>query len=182
MRKIIIALFVITVASLFVTPASAKTVDEVFGTLTPPAAIRPLTQDGGSAGISLFLTWVIEVIYIFAAIVFLFMVIFSAFQWITSGGDKEAVAKARSRLTYAILGIVLLGLAFFIATLIGQLTGFKFFQGQTGTNEVILPPDTVSTPLTVEEYERKRECNARGSFGFIWDERTRQCVSTNEGQ
>ena len=57
------------------------------------------------------------------------MVVISALQWIVSGGDKEAVAKARSRLTYAIIGIVLLALSFLILRVIGQITGFSFFKG-----------------------------------------------------
>lgn len=101
--------------------------EDVFGKITPPDFLLPLTNRGGAGGISFFLTKVVELIYLVAGIIFLFMVIISAFQWMLSGGDKEAVSKARGRLTWAIIGIVLLALAFVIIRVIGQIIGFKFF-------------------------------------------------------
>lgn len=103
-------------------------IEDVFGEITPPPAISNIGF--GAGGISQFLSRVIELIYIVAGIVFVFMVIVSAFQWMISGGDKEAVGKARGRLTYAIIGITILALGFVIVKLVGQITGFEFFAGQ----------------------------------------------------
>ncbi|MBI4040141.1 hypothetical protein HY389_02195 [Candidatus Daviesbacteria bacterium] len=102
---------------------------KVFGNITPPEEIRNLTNQGsGAAGLSLFFTRVVQLIYLAAGIIFVFMVIFSALQWITSGGDKEAVGKARARLTYAIIGITILSLTFVILNVLGNILGFQFFQ------------------------------------------------------
>ncbi len=109
---------------------AAQSVQDVFGKIEAPSPIQPLTKDGGAAGISMFLSNVVTLIYITASIVFVFMVLISAFQWITSAGDKEKVAAARNRLTFAIIGIVILALAFVIIRLVGQVTGFEFFVGQ----------------------------------------------------
>lgn len=103
-------------------------IEDVFGQIIPPPPVSAIGS--GAAGISQFLSRIIELIYIVAGIIFVFMVILSAIQWIISGGDKEAVSKARARLTYAIIGIVLLALAFVFIKLIGQITGFEFFAGQ----------------------------------------------------
>ena len=100
----------------------------VIGNITPPEAVSRLGV--GAEGISSFLNTAIQLIYIVGGLLFVFMVIISALQWITSGGDKEAVAGARNRLTFAIIGITLLALAFVMIRVLGQITGFEFFAGQ----------------------------------------------------
>lgn len=104
-------------------PASAGSVFDVFGKITLPPAIRNLGT--GSAAISLVLSNIVTLIFIAAGIVFLFMIVISAFQFITSGGDKEAVGKARGRLTWAIIGITILALAFVIVRTVAEITGFN---------------------------------------------------------
>lgn len=97
----------------------------VIGTIDPPSPIQGLVNKGGSAGVSEVLTNIIVLIYQVAIILFLFMILFSALQWILSGGDKEKVAAARGRLTNAVIGIIILGLAGVIVTLVEHLTGIK---------------------------------------------------------
>ena len=102
----------------------------VFGTIKAPNEIVPLIRQGGegAGGISLILNNLIILIYMLAAVVFIFMILFGAFQWMTSGGDKEAVAGARNRIIHAIIGIVLFAVAFAVIQVVGTFTGFnKFF-------------------------------------------------------
>lgn len=103
-------------------------IDEVFGRVVPPEQVENIGF--GGVGIGRLLSNIITIIYVFAAIIFLFMIIFGALQWLVSGGDKEAIAKARGRIVHAIIGIVLLALAFVLVGLIGQITGFTIFEGQ----------------------------------------------------
>lgn len=109
-------------------PTSPINVKTVFGEITPPNELLPFIAAGGSGagGISLFLNNLIVLIYVIAAIVFIFLILWSAFGWMTSGGDKEAVANARNRLVYAIMGIILFAVAFAIIKLVGTFTGFNF--------------------------------------------------------
>ncbi len=100
-------------------------INDVFGKITPPAAIQ--AWGTGAAGISSFLNNVITLIYIVAAVIFVFMFLIGAVQWILSGGDKEAVTNARKRIIHAIIGISLLALAFLIIKIVGTVTGFTFF-------------------------------------------------------
>ncbi len=58
-----------------------------------------------------------------AAIAFLFMLVFAAYKFITSGGDQKGTAGARSTLTYAILGILLVAGAVLILRVIKDITG-----------------------------------------------------------
>lgn len=105
-----------------------KEIEEVIGKINPPAEVSALGS--GSAGINHLLGNMIQLIYAVAGVIFVFMVIISGVQWILSGGDKEAVGKARGRLTWAVIGIVFLALAWVIISVIGQVTGFTFFAGQ----------------------------------------------------
>lgn len=97
----------------------------VFGLIQPPEFIDKIGF--GQYGISKVLSILVDLIYVIAGIVFLFMIVISAFQWITSGGDKEAVGAARKRLTHAIIGIALMALAGVIITVLGKIIGFGFY-------------------------------------------------------
>lgn len=103
----------------------------VFGTIKAPNEIIPLIRQGGegAGGISLVLSNLVLLIYMIAGVVFIFMILFGAFQWMTSGGEKEAVAAARNRIIHAIIGIILFGIAFAVIEIVGQFTGFTFFNG-----------------------------------------------------
>lgn len=103
-------------------------IEDVFGKINPPDSVKSLGE--GAGGISQLLSSIIRLIYVTAGIVFVFMVILSAFQWIVSGGDKEAVGNARKRLTFAIIGIIVLSLGFVIIGIIGKFLGISFYSGQ----------------------------------------------------
>jgi len=100
----------------------------VIGTVTTPSFISKFGF--GTFGLNNFLDNLIGLIYWIAGVLFVFMIIFGAFQWITSGGDKESVGKARGRITHAIIGIALLGLAFVIIRVLGHILGLSLFAGQ----------------------------------------------------
>ncbi|MBI4037065.1 hypothetical protein HY385_01435 [Candidatus Daviesbacteria bacterium] len=94
--------------------------------ITPPAqGINPDTAVGTV------LSSALTIIFVIAAILVLFMLIIGAFQWITSGGDKEAVGKARQRITHALIGLAILALAFLIVTVVGQILNINIFKINT---------------------------------------------------
>lgn len=109
-------------------PGVITDISRIFGQIQPPQAIQNFGF--GGLGISKFLSNTIALIYIIAIIVLIFMILWSAFEWLTSGGDKEKVESARRRLTYAFLGIILFAAAFAVIQIIGRFTGFNFFVGQ----------------------------------------------------
>lgn len=109
-------------------------IKDIFGTITPPSPIAgfiPAGDTSGSRAISKFLSNLIILIYSVTAVVLIFMLLWGAFQWLTSGGEKEQLASAQKRIMNAIIGIILFAVAFAIITVLGQFTGFKFFEGQT---------------------------------------------------
>lgn len=101
-------------------------VTNVFGKIIPP---QPIVNLGfGAVGVTQFLNNLITLIYIISIIVFIFMIVFSGVEWLSSGGDKEKVANAQKRLTNAFIGIILLAIAFPILKVVGIFTGFTFFR------------------------------------------------------
>lgn len=107
-------------------PAQPKSkVEEVIGSIVPPDSVSRIGF--GATGINNVVNKFIVILYGIAGVIFVFMVIASALQWIMSGGDKEAVGNARKRLLYAIIGIALLSLTFVILNTVGHITGFEFF-------------------------------------------------------
>ncbi len=61
--------------------------------------------------------------FIFAVLAVLLMMIWGAFEWITSGGDKENVGKARGKIINALIGLAVLAVAFALFKVAGQFVG-----------------------------------------------------------
>lgn len=70
--------------------------------------------------IIIFVLTLLVVVAVIAAIVFL---IYGGIKWITSGGDKAAVESARNHIVAAIIGLVVIILAFVILSFVLQLLG-----------------------------------------------------------
>ena len=60
-------------------------------------------------------------IFPLSGILLFIMIVMSGFNMLFSGGDPKKLAAAKSRLTYAIFGFVLLAASFFITRLIAYL-------------------------------------------------------------
>lgn len=84
--------------------------------ITPPAG-KGFADLGGFVGNVLVLVFGLGILIV------LVMLIWGAFEWITSGGDKEAVGKARNRIINALIGMAVLAIAFALATVASQFTG-----------------------------------------------------------
>ncbi|MCR4324721.1 MAG: pilin [Candidatus Curtissbacteria bacterium] len=63
----------------------------------------------------------LKVVLPIAGMITVLFIIFSGIQFITSGGNPEAVGKARGRLMYAIIGFVIILLAFAILQVVNRL-------------------------------------------------------------
>lgn len=98
-----------------------------FGNVSPPPELKGLQ---GASGINTLLGNVVSLVFIIAAVAFTLIFLYSALQMILSGGNKESVAAARARITWAIIGLVVLSLAFVI---------FRVIQHVTGVNLILNP-------------------------------------------
>jgi hypothetical protein len=62
----------------------------------------------------------IDYIYPLGGLLVLVYLIFAGFQYMTSYGDPKAIAAAQQRITWAIVGFLVLFLAYWITTFIGN--------------------------------------------------------------
>lgn len=74
------------------------------------------------------ISWSLTMLMIGASLLCLLFLILGGIQWIASGGDKSAVESARKRITYALIGLLIVFLAFFIVRVIGDIFGIKLIR------------------------------------------------------
>lgn len=80
----------------------------------------------------------IIIVLVIAALVFLFMLILGGIRYITSGGDKGQTESARSQITAALIGLVIVFAAWAIINLISAFFGINILSlnipnAQTGS-------------------------------------------------
>ena len=82
----------------------------------------------GYKSLGKFVSNILTLAFGFAILVVLIMLVWGAFEWITSGGDKETVGKARGRIINALIGLAVLAVAYALAVVAGQFLGFDIRQ------------------------------------------------------
>lgn len=87
--------------------------------------IKPPSQvpTGGIETVGKMIQVGLSLLFITTILLTLFFIITAGIYWITSGGDKEKLSKARARITYAIIGLIVAFSAFFIVNLVGGFVG-----------------------------------------------------------
>ena len=60
-----------------------------------------------------------------AGIALFIMLATGGFKYLTSGGDPKAAESAKNTMTFALVGVGLMGLAYIIFTIIGKFTGVE---------------------------------------------------------
>ena len=63
----------------------------------------------------------LTIFIIVALILSIIILLWAAINWLTSGGDKQKLQAARMKVTYAIIGLIIVFSAFFIVSFIGFL-------------------------------------------------------------
>lgn len=77
-----------------------------------------------TAGTGINIIWVaIELFLVGAVLLSIYYIIRGGINMITSGGDKEKIQKGRQRVWYAIIGLIVVFLSFFMVNIIGILFG-----------------------------------------------------------
>lgn len=71
--------------------------------------------------------FVVAAAFIIATLIALLFLIWGGIKWITSGGDKAGVEGARNQIIAAIIGLIVVFLAFFILNLVLGLFGTSLF-------------------------------------------------------
>jgi heme O synthase-like polyprenyltransferase len=58
-----------------------------------------------------------------AGVVAVIFIIYAGFRYVTSEGDQKRIDSARKTLTWSIIGLIIVIMAYFIVSLIGVITG-----------------------------------------------------------
>lgn len=104
--------YLLTTASVFAQNDTARQTKITFGGF----GVNPNERSVGDV-----ISNALMIVFIAAALAVLVYLIIGAFKWITSGGDKDAIGKARGTIVNALIGLAILALAFFITVLFGQI-------------------------------------------------------------
>ena len=104
--------------------------------ITNPALDPAIRFLRGGEFLQNFLPRFVLVGFVIGAVIFLFVMIIGAIQWITSGGDKAAIEMARGKIVNALIGIVILFslIAIFIA--VGEFFGVNLLKIELGPLQV----------------------------------------------
>lgn len=84
------------------------------------------------------LTFIIRFFFIVAGLIALIYLLLGALAWITSGGNKESVDKAREKIQAALVGLILI---FVVLALVAVIENI-FFPGNSGlgiTKPIVFP-------------------------------------------
>ena len=81
-----------------------------FSPIPGPSGLNPDIKDLGS-----FLTPLLNIVFFVAVFLAFYFFVWGAFAYIMANGKKEDLAKARARITWALIGLGVTLLAFFIA-------------------------------------------------------------------
>lgn len=97
----------------------AQGIGDIFGKISPPAGMN---IGGGDpiAALGKLLQVLINIFITLAALFTLIYLLWGAFDWIVSGGEKEKLQKAQNKITNAIIGLILI---FVVLSIFGLLTG-----------------------------------------------------------
>lgn len=104
----------------------------IFFVIIPQIATVAAQGPAEIGSIILVIKNIIKLLVPAAAIAFLIMMIVGGIQFVMSGGDAKAAAGARSTLTYAVIGVILVVIVWLILLLIQNVTGVN-------VTEVVFP-------------------------------------------
>lgn len=93
------------------------------GTPVPTFSTGRVNLGFNVPSITVVVGFLIKAFFIVAGLVALLYLLLGAFTWITSGGDKEAVGKAREKIQAAIIGLILIFAVLAIVVLLENILG-----------------------------------------------------------
>lgn len=117
---------------------SLKLLADVVSTGMPGVSYAPVNVGFTIPPFDAVLTFVIRFFFIVAGIMAILYLLLGAFAWITSGGNKESVDKARDKILNAVIGIILIFVVLALVAVIEQV----FFPAGSGlgiTKPILFP-------------------------------------------
>lgn len=79
--------------------------------------------------VGMLISSLVGTILIISALLAFIYLILGGIKWITSGGDKAGMEEARNKITHAIVGLIIVGAAWAIMTLVQNFLGIQIIGG-----------------------------------------------------
>ncbi len=116
---------------------SANTVQDIFGTVNKPPGSEFVGNDPVQ-GLGNLIAFFIQIVLFIGGLAALLYLLWGAFDWINSSGEKEKLVKAQNKMMNAVIGLILMVAAFTIFSFVmGTVLGGKF--GIGGDFKITLP-------------------------------------------
>jgi hypothetical protein len=112
------------------------------GTFKPPTtAFSEGSADAETAysNFESFISTLIGFLTVLGSIMFVIYFVVGAFEWITSGGDKGKLEKARSRMLYGTLGMILIIASYSLLGLFSSVIGIDFLNPAAQIRSLVQP-------------------------------------------
>jgi hypothetical protein len=98
--------------------------------IDPPVGVPTGGLDGDGGGLAgMIARYGLTLLLVAAVLLSLVYLVLGGIQWITSGGDKSKLQTARNKMMYAIIGLVVSFLAYFIVGLVTAFFRVDYFGG-----------------------------------------------------
>lgn len=94
----------------------ALTLPGTGNTIPAPSGLSPTFTDLGSL-----ITPLLNIIFYLAAFFTFYWLVWGAFQYILAQGKKEELAKAKAKITWAMIGLIVIFLAYIIAKFASEI-------------------------------------------------------------
>ena len=106
-----------------------------FGQITTPGGYQPGGDIGSStSAIEKLISNVLVVLTVVAGISFVLYFLLGGLNWITAGGDKGKVDKAKGMMTSGAIGLIIITLSYAITWIVGKALGLNILEPSTIIN------------------------------------------------
>ena len=116
-----------------------QAIDDLFDGITPPDAMNIGGSGTAQQGLANIIAFGIKTFILIAGLALLLYLLWGAFDWISSGGEKEKIAKAQSKITSAVIGIILVFVVLVVFNLLAVDTLKIFVPNDSGGFDIKLP-------------------------------------------
>jgi hypothetical protein len=96
-------------------------------------------QDPANAtgtGLETLISTIMGVLTAISSLGFLIYFVLGGLQWVTAGGKQDAVQKAQKQMTDAVIGLIIVIVAYFIAGIVGYILGIDILNPATIINSL----------------------------------------------
>lgn len=103
--------------------------DIKFGQITTPGGYQPGGDLGSStSAVERLISNVLVVLTVVAGLAFVLYFLLGGLNWITSGGDKGKVEKAKGMMTGGAIGLIIIAVSYSIVWIVGKALGIDILE------------------------------------------------------